>query len=570
LRFDRTWWRWIRLASLLLGVALLFLVAWLRPAQVREVLAAAARFQPGTLAVVLLAASIQVLCQATRFHALLPGRWGVPWITSARLFSAGQLGNVLLPARAGDAFKIAAVRTACRPGTGSLSGSAAAILVADKVIDLAAALLLFAVLSGIHPASPLGWPVAIASAVLLAGGLAAVRGTRRTLGPAAQLGPGTGWAQRVREGCSALAEPRKLAPALTVGTASWLLEALALGWLCQALGHPVGLRESLSALLMINVATAIPVTPGNAGTFEAAGAFALAQWGVPAPAAVAAAAVYHAIQIAAAAGMAAGLRAPPFLTRLGLPGRDLRDFRVRASDKLRAVAFYHRASGHYRASVERGVLRLLRRREQQAVLELARFEAPSAATVIDVGCGDGFYSSAAKRAGKWVHAVDLAPGMVAQVRGRVDRAEVADVEHLDVGRRYDIVLCAGVLDFVADPARAFANLCRLVAPGGRLVLLVPRAGLGGLLYRLEKRRLRVRVNLYRRAWLSRRATEAGLTLTRWFHPLPLNMVLLFEAPTTGAVEVPAGAAIADELPLPQHAGAGAGEAVTYSQGWKSS
>jgi SAM-dependent methyltransferase/uncharacterized membrane protein YbhN (UPF0104 family) len=569
LRFDRTWWRWIRLGSIPVGAALLFLIAWQRPAQVREVLTAAERIRPGVLALVLLAASVQVLCQATRLHALLPGRWGVSWIASARLFSAGQVANVLLPARAGDAFKIAAVRAACQPGAGSLSGSAGAILLADKVVDLGAALILFAALSGIHPSSPFtGWPGAAVPALLLAGGLGAVLGDRRSLGAAVQIGPRpVVWVQRLREGCSALAEPRRLASALAVGAASWLLEALALGWLCGALNHPITLRESLSALMLINIATFIPLTPANTGTFEAAGAFALAQSGLPAPEAVAAAAVYHAVQIAAAVAMASLLRIRSLPRLISRPTRELRDFQVQAPDKMRAVAFYHRASRHYQASVERGPLRLLRRRERRAVLQLACFGATSASTVIDVGCGDGFYASAAKRAGKWVHAVDLAPGMVAQVRGCVDRAEVADVEHLSTGRQYDIVLCAGVLDFVSSPERAFANLCRLVAPGGRLVLLVPRAGPGGLLYRLEKGRLRVRVNLFRRAWLSQRASEAGLTLTRWSYPLPFNMVLLFEAPAAGApASASAGSELAEEFPAPQDAI----EAITFRQGWKSS
>jgi len=552
------------------GAALLLLIAWRRPTQVREVLAAAAQLRPEALALVLLAACLQTVCQATRLHTLLPGHWGVPWIASARLFSAGQVANVLLPARAGDAFKIAAVRAACRPGAGSLSGSAAAILVADKVIDVGAALVLLAVVSGVHHLSRSGgWLWAVAPALLLAGGLAAALcGDRRSPGTTVQTSPRpAGWLHHVREGCSALAEPRRLASALALGAVAWLLEAMAFGWLCQALNHPITLGESLSALLLVNVATAIPFTPGNAGTFEAAGAFALAQAGVPVPAAVAVTAVYHAVQIVAAAGVAGCLRVPSLTARLLFPGREKRDFPVRASDKTRAVAFFHSASHHYQSSVGRGPLWLLRRRERRAVLELADLDAPSAATVIDVGCGDGFYVSAAKRAGKWVHAIDLAPGMVEQVRGRVDRAEIADVEHLAVGRRYDIVLCIGVLDFVSNPERALANLCRLVAPGGRLVLLVPRAGLGGLLYRLEKGRLRVRVNLFRRAWLSQRASEAGLTLTRWSRPLPNNMALLFEAPAAGApAGVPAGTELAEELPAPQSAI----EAITYRQSWKSS
>jgi 2-polyprenyl-3-methyl-5-hydroxy-6-metoxy-1,4-benzoquinol methylase len=43
-----------------------------------------------------------------------------------------------------------------------------------------------------------------------------------------------------------------------------------------------------------------------------------------------------------------------------------------------------------------------------------------------------------------------------------------DVEDLRGIGTFDRVVCAGVLDFVVDPDLAFANVCRLVASGGRL------------------------------------------------------------------------------------------------------
>jgi SAM-dependent methyltransferase len=119
--------------------------------------------------------------------------------------------------------------------------------------------------------------------------------------------------------------------------------------------------------------------------------------------------------------------------------------------------------------------------------------------------------------------------MVERVRPHVDAAEVGDVERLAPGRTYDIVLCCGVLDFVVDPERAFENLCALCAPGGRLVVLVPRAGLGGLYYRLEKWLVGFDVNVYRREWLVERARRRGLVLRGAHHPLPTNMALMFEA-----------------------------------------
>lgn len=201
---------------------------------------------------------------------------------------------------------------------------------------------------------------------------------------------------------------------------------------------------------------------------------------------------------------------------------------LRVESKARAIRHYQERAERYDRIVSRGPLRHLRERERDAVLHLAALHDPSKRTVIDVGCGAGFYSRAAKRAGKWVHAVDAAPAMVARVEPHVDVAEVADIETFAPPRTYDVVICCGVLDFVARPDQAFDNLCRLCAPGGRLVVLLPRAGAGSLLYLLEKRLHGLGVNIYRRDWLIRLARRHGLELTAHRQPLPFNMALLFE------------------------------------------
>ena len=70
--------------------------------------------------------------------------------------------------------------------------------------------------------------------------------------------------------------------------------------------------------------------------------------------------------------------------------------------------------------------------------------------------------------------------MVKRLEGLVDKAEVADIETIPTQQKYDRVICAGVLDFVLKPETAFTNLCQLVSPQGRLIVLCPRKGPGGL------------------------------------------------------------------------------------------
>ncbi|HYZ90442.1 MAG TPA: class I SAM-dependent methyltransferase [Myxococcales bacterium] len=196
---------------------------------------------------------------------------------------------------------------------------------------------------------------------------------------------------------------------------------------------------------------------------------------------------------------------------------------LRAPEKKRALSYYSRIADGYHRRVARGPLSPLRQRERAAVLELARLI--PGLSLADVGCGSGYYALEAKRRGLHVCAIDAVPEMLAQLDGDVDEVRLFDLDSLGPWRAFDRVICAGVLDFVANVEQAFANLCALVAPGGWLVVLAPCAGPGGWLYRAEKALFGLRVNLFEPAWLQDRARKHGLRPGELRRPLPGNVAL---------------------------------------------
>jgi len=208
-------------------------------------------------------------------------------------------------------------------------------------------------------------------------------------------------------------------------------------------------------------------------------------------------------------------------------------FQVYAEDKARALRHFQSQSHGYNRLVERGALKYVRARERQALLQLAEFGDPSISTMIDVGSGGGVYALAAKAAGLRVTAVDVCQGMIDNLAGKVDLAFVGDVESLHLDARYDVVVCSGALDFVLHPEIAFRNLGHLVAPGGRLIVQVPRASVGGHLYAWGVKAWGgFRMNLFTVHWLAREAELSGLALVRSQYPLPHNLVARFQRPAT--------------------------------------
>lgn len=113
----------------------------------------------------------------------------------------------------------------------------------------------------------------------------------------------------------------------------------------------------------------------------------------------------------------------------------------------------------------------------------ARIRAPwyRGKVVLDAGCGHGRYLAAFAALGARVLGVDLGEGpRLAGVRNHDPRLQWVrgDVLALPVAdASVDLAFCDGVLHHTPDPRRGFAELCRVVKPGGAVYAWVyPKEG----------------------------------------------------------------------------------------------
>lgn len=93
------------------------------------------------------------------------------------------------------------------------------------------------------------------------------------------------------------------------------------------------------------------------------------------------------------------------------------------------------------------------------------------AVLVDLGCGGGLLAPHARRLGYRHVGIDLSPTAVQVARGHGVTAVRADVLRLPLADRVADAVSAGeILEHVADPATAVAEACRVLRPGGRLVI----------------------------------------------------------------------------------------------------
>ncbi len=135
-------------------------------------------------------------------------------------------------------------------------------------------------------------------------------------------------------------------------------------------------------------------------------------------------------------------------------------------------------------------------------VELKRLDRPGPKRILDIGCGSGRHTAAAygldnafvvgadpkmddlKQARERLAFHD---GFGAAGRGSGWRLMAADIEALPFADgSFDGVICSEVIEHVDAPRRALIEVTRVLAPGGRLALSVPRRWPEAVCWRLSK------------------------------------------------------------------------------------
>ena len=99
--------------------------------------------------------------------------------------------------------------------------------------------------------------------------------------------------------------------------------------------------------------------------------------------------------------------------------------------------------------------------------------------VLDIGCGCGVTTLAAARTARSALGVDISNPLIAVARERARQQSVSNAEFLVADAQihefpaagFDLVISQFGLMFFDDPVRAFANLRRSLAPGGRILFV---------------------------------------------------------------------------------------------------
>jgi len=292
--------RWVSIVrtvgGIVLGVGSAVLVARLMGLHLRDVLSSVRAARPLPLLAAVGGTFILVGLQALRWwwvvRPVLPLRYREAF--SAMLVASAF--NVLIPARGGDLIRIQYLGK--RTGTSRVTLLGTELL--DYWSDKAGWIVAFVITCAV---SLVGWRHGpptwllhaigiLALLVLGSAGLAVIAHlpVLRRLSP--RLDPGPRWLQKLRSGFAAHDGRSLLVVELLLAPLPWLWEVPVLMVAGRALDLSLSPMVAFAVLTAENLGTIVPV-PGGAGSFEAAGAFALSGAGVAHGQAFAFVLLYH-------------------------------------------------------------------------------------------------------------------------------------------------------------------------------------------------------------------------------------------------------------------------------------
>jgi uncharacterized protein (TIRG00374 family) len=317
-------WRngWVQGAAMLLVVVLAFTLFWWRGPDWGDV-GNAFRFVIWSwivLAFLLNVAStlFRALSWSLTISQALPPQHQPRLIQVFSSFGVGLLANAIVPGRLGELARVATLRRHLPDAPPGTTATLVGTVFAHRLFDLVPATLLvvWVLLTAEVPhwaVTALLIVVAVGFALFTVAWLGARRQQRSVAHDFQAVGTIRHLLGMARQGLSVLKAPVPLAGAILLQCLGWLLQLMAVWVTMQAFGIDAPLPAAGLVLVLMNVATIVPLWPGNFGLVQAAVALPLRNYGVAYATGFAFGLALQAIEIAC--GVVLGLLA---LTREGI------------------------------------------------------------------------------------------------------------------------------------------------------------------------------------------------------------------------------------------------------------
>ena len=134
--------------------------------------------------------------------------------------------------------------------------------------------------------------------------------------------------------------------------------------------------------------------------------------------------------------------------------------------------------------------------------------------VLELGCGSGYYTrKLLEKNISSITAVDFSEEMLSNLpKGPINPIH-ADASSIDLKKQFQIILSAGMLEFVDNPEQVLINIAKHADKDATIVLLLPRNNFFGKLYKFyHKKNNNIVINLFNETKITKLLYKANLNI----------------------------------------------------------
>lgn len=193
---------------------------------------------------------------------------------------------------------------------------------------------------------------------------------------------------------------------------------------------------------------------------------------------------------------------------------------------MKAEEYFDEKAKNYHQGRSKGFIGSLVAKEEYLALKLLNPKKNE--KILDAGCGSGFFSISIKNNGSDIFGIDISHAMINELRKRGINGKVADMEKLNLKKKFDKILCSGALEFTKHPQKVIRGFSKHLKKGGIIVLIYPKSSLVGYIYKLFHLLHGVSITLSTKKRIKYLVKGSGLKVVCIKNAHPLCNVALFK------------------------------------------
>lgn len=162
------------------------------------------------------------------------------------------------------------------------------------------------------------------------------------------------------------------------------------------------------------------------------------------------------------------------------------------------------------------VISKVRKDEKKILNNLVDQHLKSKDSVLEIGCGTGYYTLYAANKCKEVMGIDLSEKMINIASKKIENKNInnvtlktMDIRNANFSRKYDKTLCIGVLDYVKDPSEVLAKCSQFTAK--TMIITAPNKSIIGRVSNTLSKITKTEHRYYTKQQLKKSLIDAGFS-----------------------------------------------------------